>query len=54
MLFEKQPQPHCQTYSKKLEGRPVNQEREREEKRKEKGGFQHETGAPPPTRVESL
>jgi hypothetical protein len=53
MLFEKQPQPHCETYSKKLEGRPVNQEREREEKKK-KGGFQHETGAPPPTRVESL
>jgi len=54
ILFEKQPQPHCQTYSKKLEGWPVNQKRKREEKEKKRGGFQHETGAPQPTRVESL
>ena len=36
ILFEKQPQPHCQTYSKKLEGWPVNQERKREENEKKK------------------
>jgi len=42
ILFEKQPQPHCQTYSKKLEGWPVNQkkrEKKKKKKRKKKRRF---------------